>query len=190
MISDTEIIEGTKRIIRDLTIAIVDNGGIFTFDPITNKEYRRWKSGFNKRKDIANTINIHGGVLTGSKVLSKSFINGRRILESRKTLSSDWDFLVDKNEVFNITRYINFKQDDDKLTYRVIQGTYDSQSQDFDLIIKDDLPLSYKVGNFRYMCPLSIIQSKIDLVNSNKNGMDKHLVDIREFYWKFSYLVE
>lgn len=193
MINNIDIIGGCKRILRDLMISNTLDDPIFTFDPITYKEYRIWRLyKYNKRRKDILSISKMGGILTGSKVLSKSYIDGKRILENRNTYYSDWDFLVTEENIFNITHNLRFNQGDGIMTYRLISGVYSSDNQYVDLIMVNDLPDVYKVGRYLYTCPLYIINKKIEIVDKSLVDYDdlrKHRKDLEEFFWKFNYLL-
>ena len=190
-LDEIDILDGVKQILRDLTIQRIDKK-IFTFDSTDNKDYRRWNFwNYRKRKQYINTIFELGGVLTGSKVLSKSYIDGKRILERRETIKSDWDFLVTEESVYKMTSDIPFKQFNGILSHRLIENdSYGSGGQTIDLIIVKELPLCHSVNEFSYADPLSIINSKVNLVNQKIKGYEKHEKDLQEFYWKFNYLVK
>jgi len=189
-LNEIDILNGVKQIVRDLTISKIDKD-IFTFDPINSKDYRRWRFlSYQKRKKHINTIFELGGMLTGSKVLSKSYIDGRKILERRKTVRSDWDFIVTEENVYKITSNVDFKQHKHVLSHRMIAtDSYGHGGQSIDLIIIKDLPLCHKVGEFLYVDPLYIINQKVNLVFQKVKGYEKHEEDLQEFYWKFNYLV-
>ena len=190
-LDEIDILDGVKQILRDLTIQRIDKK-IFTFDSTDNKDYRRWNFwNYRKRKQYINTIFELGGVLTGSKVLSKSYIDGKRILERRETIKSDWDFLVTEESVYKMTSDIPFKQFNGILSHRLIENdSYGSGGQTIDLIIVKELPMCHNVNEFSYSDPLSIINSKVNLVNQKIKGYEKHEKDLQEFYWKFNYLVK
>jgi hypothetical protein len=195
-LSDIDSTNEVKQIIRDLTIQRITEE-IFTFESLTRKDYRRWKWGCNSRISIIKSIFEGGGVLTGSKVLSKSHIKGK-VLLNRDTIDSDWDFIVTEENVYNITSQIDFIENyksthDDKkgiLTYRILDGEYRSDKQYIDLIVVDELPLCHDVGELRYTDPLYIINQKMNIVQQGADGYKKHEADLKEFFWKFNYLVK
>jgi len=197
-VNEIDSVFESTNILRNLTIENIEKNDIFSFDEVTNKDYRTnvLERLFNIKKErikIIDKIIESGGILTGSKVLSKTYLYGKKVLE-RSSKYSDWDFLVTEKMAYKISSEIDFKEKGDKLSIRVIDDMYESGEQYIDLILVKSLPNHYKVGKFLYTDPISILYNKIEMVKSNNISYsyksDKNADDMKSFLWKFNYLLE
>lgn len=189
-LKDIDSVEELKIIIRSLSLMEIEGDLDIKFNtPSFINFFHLWK--FRKRKRLIHRICELGGVITGSRVLTNSYINDVRIL-NRNTDNSDWDILITEENLYKITSEIKFTESGEigvhgerifKLTYRVIDSdSYGHGACDIDLIVVKKLPKFYKKGELLLADPIYVIEEKMKSVDSKNNG------DLKEIFWKFREL--
>jgi hypothetical protein len=175
-------------IIRNIEIGRIDDEIKFEFKPLGFMDYHPniwiWKNIW--RAHIIKKVSKMGAVLTGSKALKNTKIDGKTILD-RSTYFSDFDFLVTESILYDITSKIKFKRDNNKMSYRIVNADdYGHGAIYLDLIVVKELPNYHKVGEFLYADPIYILNKKYEgyLKEYNKNNNFKN-EDLENFFWKF-----
>lgn len=180
-----------RQILRSISIDRITNE-VFKFDVFDDNIdlfKRLYSYSFDKRIGIFNIILKNGGVITGSKVLSQSYINNIKVLD-RNCIYSDWDFLVTEENLETIKSKIEIKKYGDLSFHRIIPcDSYGDGGQDIDLIIVDKLPQTHIVDKYIYSDPFYIIEEKIKICSEKKSDSKKHINDLKDFIIKFKHLI-
>lgn len=177
-LKDIDSVDEVKIILRTFKLMKLENKLNLKFKtPSFVKFFHLWK--FYKRRNLIYKICELGGVITGSRVLSNSYINGIRILD-RDTNDSDWDILVTEENLYKITSVIKFQEGENKLTHRVVdEDDYGYGACDIDLIVIKKMPEYHREDKLLLADPLYIIEEKM------KSNDDKNANDLKEIFWKF-----
>lgn len=200
-INEIDSVKECKNIIRHLELERLENDDMFTFDPIINRDYGKFANIFSrKRIKKIKLVSQLGGVLTGSKVLGKTKLYGYPLIK-RTTRKSDWDFLVTKDILYKITKEINFYENGDRLTHRIIESDhYECGEQNLDLMVVDEIPHYYQVKDFKYTDPIYTLDNKLEYILEKErnhstgysrlsNEVNVKVDDMKYFYWKFNHLL-
>jgi len=176
-----------QALIRDFKISCLKGDYNITIDTslLPGKWFYFWNK---KRKTILNLFN-RGAVLCGSRALHMTQINGKRVFNRQP---NDWDFLMTQDDFLKFCKDIQYYPNDltksqyhlDK-SFATFYNGYGGESHWFkcniQIIIKDELPSFIEVDGKKFATPESIIDSKVELINTiplTSSERSKHQSDL------------
>jgi len=176
-----------QALIRDFKISCLKGDYNITIDTslLPGKWFYFWNK---KRKTILNLFN-RGAVLSGSRALHMTQINGKRVFNRQP---NDWDFLMTQDDFLKFCKDIQYYPNDltksqyhlDK-SFATFYNGYGGESHWFkcniQIIIKDELPSFIEVDGKKFATPESIIDSKVELINTTpltSSERSKHQSDL------------
>jgi hypothetical protein len=173
-----------QSLIRDFKLGCLKGDYKITIDTslLPNKWFYFWNK---KRKTILELFN-RGAVLTGSRVLHLTKINGKKIFNRQP---KDWDFIMTQDDFLKFCKDIQyFPSDLTKSQYHLnksfatFSDGYGGESYWFkcniQIIIKDELGSFIEIDGKRFATPESIIDSKVELINTPRSEQSKHQRDL------------
>jgi hypothetical protein len=174
-----------QALIRDFKIGCLKGDYKITID--TSLLPGKWFYFWNKKRKIILDLFNRGAVLAGSRALHMTKINGKRVFNRQP---NDWDFLMTQDDFLKFCKYIQYYPNDlTKSQYHLnkpfatFYDGYGGESHWFkcniQIIIKDELPSFIEVDGKKFATPESIIDSKVELVNTITGGLQsKHQRDL------------
>lgn len=165
-----------QALIREFKLGCLNGDYNVTID--TSLLPGKWYYFFNKKRKIILDLFNHGAVLTGSRVLQMTKINGKKVFNRSP---KDWDFLMTQDDFLKLCRDIQyFPNDLTKSQYHLNKSFatfydgYGGESHWFkcniQIIIKDEIDSFIEIDGKRFATPESIIDSKIELINTSRNS--------------------
>jgi hypothetical protein len=173
-----------QTLIRDFKLGYLRGDYDVTID--TSLLPGKWFYFWNKKRKIILDLFNRGAVLTGSRALYMTKINGKRVFNRKP---NDWDFLMTQDDFLKFCKDIQyFPSDLTKSQYHLnksfatFSDGYGGESHWFkcqiQIIIKDEMPSYIEVDGKRFATPESIIDSKIELINKPRSEQSKHQSDL------------